>query len=115
MKRIEAEVVFLPQSEGGRKEPPANLSSGEYRPHLVVGDPNQRQAVIIDNTNQEPYLGVAFLSGPESVKPGELFLAELGLIYWPHPMYSLLIPNATFTIREGPSVVGHGRVKRVLP
>jgi len=45
--RIEAEVTFLLESEGGRKEPPQLLSGGQYRPHLVIGDPNQRQAVNI--------------------------------------------------------------------
>ena len=63
LARIEAELTFLLESEGGRKEPPQLLSGGQYRPHLVVGDPNQRQAVTIGNETQETYLGVAFVSG----------------------------------------------------
>ncbi len=114
LARIEADITFLPESEGGRKELPANLSGGGYRPHLVVGDPSQRRAITVGNEIQETYLGVAFLSGPEKVEPGKSFLAELVLMYWPHPMYESLVPSATFTIREGAQVVGHGRVKRVL-
>ncbi len=112
--RIEAEITFLPESEGGRKAPPASLSGGRYMPHLVVGDPSQRQAIAIGNEIQETYLGVAFLSGPEKVEPGESFLAELLLMYWPHPMYESLVPGATFTVREGAQVAGYGQVKKVL-
>jgi translation elongation factor EF-Tu-like GTPase len=114
LARIEAEVTFLPASEGGRREPPALLSGGGYRPHLVVGDPNQRRAITIGNEIQETYLGVAFLSGPEKVELGESFIAELVLLYWPHPVYESLVPGATFTIREGAQVVGYGRVGQVL-
>jgi translation elongation factor EF-Tu-like GTPase len=112
--RIEAEVTFLPESEGGRRVLPASLSGGGYMPHLVVGDPNQRRAITIGNEVQETYLGVSFVSGPEKVEPGEAFLAELLLMYWPHPVYESLVPSATFTIREGAQVVGYGRVKEVL-
>lgn len=112
--RIEAEITFLPESEGGRKEPPVTLSGGGYRPHLVVGDTNQRRAITVGNVSQETCLGVAFLAGPENAKPGESFPAELALIFWPHPAYDSLTPGATFTIREGAQVVGYGRVKRVV-
>ncbi len=78
LARIDAEITLVLESEGGRKEPLMHLSGGGYRPHLVVGDPNQRQAITIGNEIQETYLGVAFLSGPEKVEPGESFLAELG-------------------------------------
>ena len=114
LARIEAEVTFLSESEGGRKALPTSLLGGGYMPHLVVGDPNQRRAIAIGNEIQETYLGVAFVSGPEKVEPGESFLAELRLMYWPHPMYESLVPGATFTIREGAQVVGYGQVRRVL-
>jgi hypothetical protein len=95
--------------------PPLLVSSGSsYRPHIVVGDPKQRQAITVGNVIQETYLAVAFLSGPEQVEAGEPFLGELALIYYPHPVYDSLVPGATFTIREGPRVVGFGEVKRVL-
>ena len=115
MPRIEAEVTFLPECEGGRKEPPQLLSGGQYRAHLVVGDPNQRKAAIIGNESQETYLGVAFVSGPSNIESGKSFPAELVLMYWPHPMYESLVPGVTFTMREGARIVGYGRVKRILP
>ena len=89
-------------------------STGSYRPHIVVGDPKQRQAITTGNLIREIYLGVAFLSGPEKYEAGEPFVAELALIFYPHPAYDSLVPGATFTIREGPIVVGFGEVKRVL-
>jgi hypothetical protein len=114
LPRIQAEVTFLPESEGGRKEPPQLSSGGQYRPHLVVGDPNQRQPVTIGNEIQEIYLGVAFVSGPAKVESGKSYLTELALLYWPQPMYESLVPNATFTMREGARIIGYGRVRKIL-
>ena len=111
---IEAEVKFLSEAEGGRKMPPPYFSGRDYRPHLVVGDPKQRKAILAGNEIQETYLGVAFSSGPENVEPGETFNAELVLMYWPHPIYDSLVPGATFTIREGAQIVGYGKVKQIF-
>jgi len=117
LARIEAEVTFLPESEGGRTTPPGSLTAtkhGSYRPHIVIGDPNQRQAVVVGNEIQETYLGVAFLSGSDKVEFNKPYLVELGLIYYPHPAYDSVVPGASFTIREGDRVVGFGNVKRFL-
>ena len=109
--RIQAEIVFLPASDGGRSTLPTNLSDGKYRPHLVVGDPNQRKALLVDNVAQETYLGVTLVGGPSNVVAGEPLLAELALMYWPNVTYDSLVPGATFTVREGPHIVGYGSVK----
>ncbi len=93
--------------------PPGILSSGVYRPHLVAGDPNQRRAVVEGNEIRELYLGVAFLSGPENIELGKSFSAELALIYYPNPIYDALIPDATFTIREGARIMAR-RLCRAL-
>jgi translation elongation factor EF-Tu-like GTPase len=114
LPRIEAEVTFLAESEGGRKELPHAIAGGQYRPHLVVENPNQRQAVTIGNEIKETYLGVAFVSGPPKIESGKAFQTELVLMYWPHPMYESLVPGVTFTIREGARIVGYGTVKRNL-
>ena len=111
--RIEAEVTFLSKSEGGRETTPF-LSDCHYRPHIVIGNPNQRKAVIIGNEIQETYLGVAFLSSPKEVEFNKSFLAELVLMVYPHPAYEAVIPSATFTIREGATIVGYGKIKRFL-
>ena len=109
--RITAKITFLSQSEGGRTSLPANLSSGQYRPHLVIADLNQLRAVVIDRVPGETYLGVTFVRCPEQIIAGESFLAELVLMYWPNIKYEALVPGATFTIREGPHTVGYGTVE----
>ena len=115
LARAELEVTFIPPTEGGREMPPSLVwSGGSYRPHIVVGDPHQRQAVMIGNVIQETYLGVVFLSGPDKVELGEPVVAEVALMYYPHPGYDSVVPGATFTIREGPRVVGYGKVRRVF-
>jgi hypothetical protein len=115
LARIKAEVTFIPFSEGGREASPRLAwSGGSYRPHVVVGDPHQREAVVAGNVIRETYLGVAFLSGPEKVEAGRPFLADMALLYYPHPAYDSLAPGAAFTIREGTKVVGYGEVKQVF-
>ena len=115
---IECEVVFLTEEDGGRKGPFPNgmLSGNIYRPHLVVGDPNQRIAPIDEhNRVQEEYLGIAFSNGPNVVQLGRPLQVELVLIYYPNIDYHKLVPNATFTIREGSKIVGYGGVISALP
>ena len=111
--RIKAQITFLPASEGGRETLPTDFSGGQYRPHLVVGDPNQRKAVFVNNVAQEDYLGVAFVGGPSGVVPGEPFVADLALMYWPNVSYDSLSPGTTFTVREGPYIIGFGTVQTV--
>jgi hypothetical protein len=77
---------------------------------LVIGDIRQREAVVADGRGSEEYLGVAFCAGPLDVPFGAEIRAVLTLIYSPHPMYDGLKPGATFTVREGPHIVGYGRV-----
>ena len=110
------QLTEMPAAEGGRKQPPPAqfLSGGTYRPHLVVGDPNQRQAIRVGDWGTETYLGVAFLTSPEHIEVGKRFLAELVLMYAPHVVYDALVPGAMFTVREGPKIVAYGRVMRVL-
>ena len=107
---IEAEVTFIPESEGGRKAPPEHLCGNNYRPHLVIGNPSQRQARLIGHFIAEEMLGIAFTSGPDNVRPGQTFTAKLELAFYPHPAYDALVPGATFTIREGAQIVAYGRV-----
>ena len=47
--RIAAQITFLPASEDGREGLPSDFSDGLYRPHVVVGDPNQRKALFVNN------------------------------------------------------------------
>lgn len=81
-----------------------------YRPHFVVGDPARREA----DPENEDYLGVAFNEGPEEGGAGQELIATVVLLYFPLKDYSALAPGTTFTIREGPQVVGFGCVERLL-
>jgi hypothetical protein len=110
---VEAEITFIPQSEGGRSTPPSLISAnGSYRPHIVVGDPDQRRAIMVGNEVQETYLGIIFETGPLTVAFNKPLNAEFSLLYYPHPDYASVMPGATFTIREGAKIVGFGRVKK---
>jgi len=111
--RITAKITFLGTSEGDREVLPANLSSGQYRPNVVI-DPNQLRAVTVESVHEETYFGVTFVCGPAQILPGQSFLADLVLMYWPNIKYERLITGATFTIREGLHTVGYGRVESVL-
>jgi len=86
-----------------------DLSMGSYRPHLVVQDTTVRQAVSPADNEIEPYLGVVFIEGQVPIV-GDPILATLALMYYPGVDYSALQVGATFTIREGPQIVGFGTV-----
>ena len=110
---IEVELTFRPESEGGRYIPDGILSGFTYRPHIVIGSPTQQHAVIADgNRLTETYLGVAFSAGPQHVELGQPCIAQAILAYWPAPEYSAVVPGATFTLREGARIVGHGRINK---
>jgi hypothetical protein len=109
------------------------LNGNLYRPHLVVGDPNQRIAIFKTHTYEvehspglkiqhttdkwidEEYAGVMFDTGPEDAKFGEIIRVKLTLLFWPGPQYEKLQPGKTFTVREGHNVVGFGKVLDWLP
>jgi hypothetical protein len=114
LPRIECAIAFLKAEEGGRSVPPILLGRS-YRPHLVVGDPGRREAIVDEyGRGAEDYLGVAFEKGPANVTLGEEIVATLVLMFYPHPTYDKLTPGAAFTVREGLKVVGHGTVLRWL-
>lgn len=107
---VDCEIIFLSEQEGGRKLfGKRMLFDYQYRPHLVVGDINQRKAILDEcNFSMEEYLGVAFFDGPKIIEPGVAIKTSMVLVYFPNVNYEKLIPNATFTIREGAKVVGFG-------
>ena len=70
-----------------------------------------RRAILDENNvANEEYLGVVFLDGPKEVQFGHSARCTLALIYFPEVSYSQLEVGATFTVREGAGVVGHGVV-----
>jgi hypothetical protein len=114
LPRAECLITFIPESEGGRSFPPRLCGDG-YRPHIVIGDPGQRDPVVADgNRLTEEYLGVAFHQGPADASIGSELKAILTLMYYPRLSYENLKPGVTFTIREGAKIVGFGSVLRLL-
>ena len=114
---IEAEIVVLSPEEGGRSTPLMPIAyGGRYRPHIVLQSRDVRQAKIEfkDGLRQciEDYLGVSFWGGPAPIPVSSPFVATLHLDYAPHAAYDSVIPEATFTIREGAKIIGHGKVLR---
>ncbi len=110
--RVTALVTFHLTEEGGRSQPAFDLPN--YRPHIVVGDPAQRGALLAEDgrTSEEDYLGVNFTGSGAVLTLGQQFEVELELAYFPEVDYSGLKHGATFTLREGGRVVGYGEVKR---
>ncbi len=79
-------------------------------PHIVIGDPEQREAVKIGNSLTERYLGVWVTDAPDELPPGQKSEVTLKLMYWPEEKYNDVRAGATFTLREGPNIIGFGRV-----
>ena len=90
---IQAEVVMLDESEGGRKPP--KLFNG-YRPHMVI-NPNE-------------LLGIIFTSVPDKVLSNQVVKVGLSPAYLGTVDYSAVIPGAKFQIVEGARVVGNGHI-----
>lgn len=114
MAAIEAEVTFLSTEEGGRSTAlRLDHPQAFYRPHVVVGDVRQRQAIVGDDrVLREKYLGVQFRPASKVLDPGSSATVLMDLMYYPDDAYEPLQPGATFTIREGARVVGYGKVVR---
>ncbi|WP_065383316.1 hypothetical protein [Hyphomonas sp. ND6WE1B] len=90
-------VQFYPPSQGGRTVLP-DLSGGEYRPHLVL------------NKEVDPdFLGVQFVECADPAEFGIDLRVSVQLLY-DGVDYSGLVPDSSFTIREGARAVGEGHV-----
>jgi hypothetical protein len=49
-----------------------------------------------------------FVGGPDAMEPGDTAEVKLALMYFPDCSYHEVQPGATFTVREGPLIVGSG-------
>ena len=110
--RIVADIVMLTASEGGRSRGLEVDVELRYMPHLVIDDRANRVAKTdMNNQSIEHYMGVLFgpaLSISDAATGSGRY--QLRLMYHPRVDYTTLKTNATFTIREGGRVVGHGIV-----
>jgi hypothetical protein len=104
---IRASLTLLPELDRGR-----NTLWHAYRPHIVIGPPDQRQARIEGNTLVERYQGVMLLDEYLRIEPGNTVEVTMALAYYQQPdtLYEDVVPGATFTVREGPNIVGYGVV-----
>jgi hypothetical protein len=104
---IRASLTLLPELARGR-----STSLRGYRPHIVIGPPDQRQAKMAGNTSVERYQGVVFMDEHLSIEPGKTVEVTLALMFYREPdvLYEDVVPGATFTVREGPNIVGYGTV-----
>ena len=103
---IEAEVTLLSPQEGGRSTPlQLDHPQAFYRPHIVVGDPHQREATFDSNgMGTEEYLGVQFRPADFRLGPGQSAILRMDLMFYPACSYERVQPGTTFTIREGPQM-----------
>src|SRR5882762_1259482 len=104
---VQATVTLLRELARGRR----GLSSGAYRPHIVMGPQTQRVVFLDGNPFTENYLGVIFVGGPDTLEPGDTADVRLALMYFPEYPYDEVQPGATFTLREGALVVGYGAIR----
>jgi hypothetical protein len=101
---VRVRVTLLRELENRR-----SWSIVAYRPHLVVGDASDRTPTASGCAVGNAYLGVEFRGGSGEIAPGQTAEMELALLY-DGVNYGALVPGATFTVREGPTVVGFGIV-----
>jgi hypothetical protein len=104
---VEAKFTLLSELSHGRR----GLSTGKYRPHIVLGPESQRVAIREGNRLTENYLGVMFVGGPDSMEPGDAANVKLALMCFPEYPYEEVRPGVTFTVREGPLIVGYGIIQ----
>ena len=110
--QIVVDIVMLSSNDGGRTRGITIDAESRYMPHLALDDRANRKART-DSNNQslEHYMGVHFeprLSVADPTTGSGQY--PLRLMYYPRVDYSTLRTGATFTVREGGHIVGHGVV-----
>ncbi len=64
---VRATIALLPHLN-----PRSVAEQWSYMPHIVVGDPQQREAMMIGNSLTEKYLGVWVTDAPDELSPGHV-------------------------------------------
>jgi len=83
-----------------------------YMPHVVLGDPSQREARVGPNKMiSERYLGVLVSDAPDELTAIRSVEVAFQLMYWPEERYEGVVPGTTFTLREGPNIVAFGTIR----
>jgi hypothetical protein len=101
---VRAKVTLLPELTGGR-----SWAQGHYQPHVVVEPSTRRTPAPSGSEVARRYLDVEFYGGEQYIGPGQT--TEVKLVMLCRGVnYSAIVRGATFTVREGPAVVGYGCV-----
>jgi hypothetical protein len=117
------ELTFLSRNEGGRLVVPQAefLKSLKYRPHIVIGDPQEREMreAVLENIQvihegDGQYLGVAFSDVDRDPVENEKLQCEVAYMYFPNVTYRQAVKGARFTLREGARSVGFGEILDVF-
>ena len=102
---VRATVTCCPAlNPGGLIERATCHTSSSVIPH------GARLKIGAGNLFTEHYLGVCVKDAADELSPGLTSDVTLVLMYWPNEKYEDVVPGATFTLREGPHIVGFGRV-----
>jgi hypothetical protein len=102
---VRATVTLLPELPRGRSW----AKGRHYQPHVVVGPPTDRTPAPSGSEIAGHYLSVEFYGGELQIGPGQT--AEIQLVLLDQGVnYSEFVQGATFTVREGPAVIGYGYV-----
>ncbi len=64
MRTVRARITLLPQLSHGRWP-----NKARYMPHIVIGDPEQREAIKIGKNLTETYLGIWVTDAPDDLPP----------------------------------------------
>ena len=103
-------VRFLTSDEGGRRSGVPNLSSGQYMPHLVVGDPSRTGELMRHEAlSGDHMLGVRFVEGAIGVACGQNVPCVVELLY-AGVDYSALRAGVGILVVEGRKIVATGNV-----
>ena len=101
---VRARVTLLPELKRGR-----SWENDHYQPHVVIGPPADRARAATGDKIAGNCLGVEFCGGAHHIGPGQT--AEIQLVLFKRGVnYSAVVRGATFTVLEGPAIVGHGYV-----
>jgi hypothetical protein len=78
------------------------LGKGKYRPHFIFGDTDENGFI---------YWGVFLWLYSDKLEPGQVGRAFVTFIFQKdQPLPRLCKPKAYFEVREGHTIVGHGRI-----
>ena len=100
---IACAITFTHEQEGGRAGRLPDLSSGQYRPHILLA-----------GGSTQP-LGVVFVAGPRRPHAGMPVTAGARYLYPDTVDYSALTPGTQFVLAEGGRAVANGIVRAVIP